>query len=82
MNEEFVTLAVGETSPWRLTKESGYRLALALVRTGASVTASWIDESLPRTHACLRILIRKEKTLEFSRIFKSSVSKAEEMKGQ
>jgi len=61
--------SIGEETPWRLTKDSGYRLSKAIVETGAEVIASYVDVCSPPVHACIRIRLDEDKISAFKDIF-------------
>ncbi|MCK9435005.1 MAG: hypothetical protein M0R32_09355 [Candidatus Cloacimonetes bacterium] len=61
--------SIGEETPWRLTKDSGYRLSKAIVETGAEVIASYVDVCSPPLHACIRIRLDEDKISAFKDIF-------------
>jgi hypothetical protein len=65
--------SIGEHDPWRLTKDSGYRLAKAIVETSAEVLVSHIDTCCPPTYACIRIRLETDKLKLFKETFKEPV---------
>lgn len=76
------TYSIGEQDPWRLTKESGYRLALAICKTGAEVIAANVDTTCPPTHVCVRLRIEQSKVPVFIEHFQDSLDAVEVAMGQ
>lgn len=74
--------SIGEQEPWRLTKDSGYRLAMAVCSTGAEIIAASIDTNCPPTHANVRVRIDEQKVLAFQNHFKDSLEAVEIATGQ
>lgn len=73
---------IGENQPWRLTKESGFRFALALASTQSTVIASDIDRLLPKRYASFRFSIPPGSRTEFERILGCPVVRIPEATGQ
>lgn len=76
------TYSIGEQDPWRLTKESGYRLALAICKTGAEVISANVDTTCPPTHVCVRLRIEQSKVPVFIEHFQDSLDAVEVAMGQ
>lgn len=74
--------SIGEQEPWRLTRESGYRLALAVCSARAEIVSASIDTTCPPTYACVRIRIDEQKVLLFQSHFKDSLDAVEVATGQ
>lgn len=74
--------SIGEHEPWRLTKESGYRLAVAVCKTGAEIIASGIDRTCPPTHATFRVKIEPALVPTFLEHFQDSLEPVEVAMGQ
>lgn len=74
--------AIGEHNPWRLTKESAYRLVLAVCKSGAHVVAASVDTTCPPTHVCLRLQIEQSRVPVFIKHFEDSLDIAEVAMGQ
>jgi len=74
--------SIGEEEPWRLTKESGYNLILAICKTGAEITNSNLDSYLPGTYAMIRFKIEEDKEPEFKKYFPYSFRILEQVSGQ
>lgn len=76
------TYSIGEQDPWRLTKESGYRLALAICKTGAEVISANVDTTCPPTHVCVRLRLEQSKVPVFIEHFQDSLDAVEVAMGQ
>src|SRR5687767_13380033 len=76
------TYSIGEHEPWRLTKESGYRLAMAICQTNAEVICAHVDNYLPPTHECIRLKLDPSKVPVFRKHFKSPLDPVEVAMGQ
>ena len=76
------TYSIGEQDPFRLTKESGYRLALAICITGAEVISANVDTTCPPTHVCVRLRIEAGKVDAFQQHFQGSLDAVEVAMGQ
>lgn len=74
--------SIGEQDPWRLTKESGYRLVLAICKSGAEVISSNVDTTCPPTHVCVRLRIEHSKVQVFMEYFQDSLDAVEVVTGQ
>jgi len=76
------TYSIGEQDPWRLTKESGYRLALAICKAGAEVIIANVDTTCPPTHVCVRLRIEQSKVPVFIEHFQGSLDAVDVAMGQ
>ena len=71
------TYSIGEQDPWRLTKDSGYRLALAICKSGAEVISANVDRTCPPTHVCVRVRIEQANVRIFQEHFEDSLDVVE-----
>jgi hypothetical protein len=69
--------AIGEQYPWRVTKENGYRLARAVVETGATIVCAGVDRTCPPTYAVVRFRVPREKLREFRKIIAHKLERVE-----
>ena len=67
------TYSIGEQKPWRLTRESGYRLALAICQSGAEVVSAAVDRTCPPTHVSVRLRVEKSNADLFFGCFREPV---------
>jgi hypothetical protein len=73
--------SIGEADPWRLTKVSGYRLAEAIITTGAKVIYAGWDTTCPAGYASLRFQMDTAKIGEFKEVLGARVDVVEEAGG-
>lgn len=81
-SSENVKLCIGDQHPWRLTKESGFKLAKAVVETGATIIASGIDTTCPPTYALVRFSIPRDKLPKFQELIGHPLERIEQASGQ
>lgn len=74
--------SLGENKPFRLTKENGYKLALAITSTGARVIVSGIDTTCPPLHIYMRLELTTENAIKFEGIIGQALELPEEASGQ
>ena len=74
--------SIGEQEPFRLTKDSGYRLALAICMTGAEVISATVDTTCPPIHICVRVRIAYKDVDAFCEHFQNSIDPVEVAGGQ
>lgn len=53
--------SIGEDEPFKLTKESAFNLAKAIVKTNSTIIASGVDSTCPPTHIYMRVSIQPER---------------------
>jgi len=76
------TFTIGEQFPWRLTKESGYKLGAALIYSNGSILYSGIDRTCPPIHVVMKISVPSEKLRIFRETLGHKLERAEEITGQ
>jgi len=76
------TYCIGENDPFRVTKDSGQKLLLAIASTGAAVIAMTLDSSCPPGHICARFAMTEEQAKLFERQSGISLEIAESAGGQ
>lgn len=81
LGPQTVCCCLGERNPWRLTKDSGYRLMLAIVETRAAVISAMRDTTCPPIHADIRVEIPVGKRAEFERILGTRLETVEQAGG-
>lgn len=81
LGPQTVVCCLGERNPWRLTKDSGYRLAMAIVETRATVISAMKDTTCPPTHVNIRLEIPVGKQAEFERILGARLETVEQAGG-
>ena len=69
--------SIGEQEPWRLTRDSAYRLLLAIAKTNSEICAASVDTTCPPTHANIRIGIEEGKVTAFLEHFQDSIEPVE-----
>lgn len=73
---------LGENEPFKISKESSFKLVSALINTNSTLIYAGIDSTCPKTHGIFRIRVENDKLKEFEAILSRKLDELDIIEGQ